>query len=119
MDNLLNTALASQQQARQQGFDWPSAIEVIDKAHEELAELLAAYKKGNTQDIQDEYGDVLLVILNLSLHLNLDIKSCLNLSLDKFNNRYKAMLELTKKKKLIFDNLTLKEKECIWQEIKK
>ncbi len=116
--SLIQTIFISQKQARADGFDWPSAQAVIDKVKEELAELTIAINSKDQDSIKDEFGDVLLVMLNLSLHLKLEIEPCLQQSLNKFQTRYKAMLLLSKNQQLDFKTLTLGEKEALWQLIK-
>ena len=113
--DLIKDILNSQQQAHSDGFDWPSAHDVINKIKEELEELTVALNSNDQESVKDEFGDVLLALLNLSLHLKLEIKPCLLQSLNKFQTRYKAMLLLAKKSDIDFKDLTLSEKEALWQ----
>lgn len=116
---IIDDVLKQQQKVRLDGFDWPSALDVIDKVKEELSELTVAIKANDKAAIFDEFGDVLLVIMNLSLHLELELEPCLMKSLKKFQTRYQAMLSLANQKKVYFKSLTLKEKESLWRLIKK
>lgn len=119
MDNLLTKVIATQQQARKAGFDWPNAYEVIKKIQEELIELEQALQNQSQTEVLDEFGDVLLAVINLSLQLKIDIQQSLELSLDKFNTRYQAMLQLAHNKNLHFEELNLQQKEALWQTVKK
>ena len=71
LDTLLEKIIQQQRHARQAGFDWPDALSVIEKVQEELAELKQALIAEDKANIKEEFGDVLLTLVNLSLHLKL------------------------------------------------
>ncbi len=119
MNAVVKKVLRIQQAARKSGFDWPDAHAVIDKVKEELDELSQALRLKDKAAIQDEFGDVLLVVSNLSLHLALGMEACLSQALEKFNRRYQEMLRQSYNKTIDFESLTLEEKECLWCDAKK
>ncbi len=119
MSGVMLTALRIQQQARDAGFDWPSAQESLQKVQEELNEISFAIKQGNPKSIEEEYGDLLLAMTNLSLHLNIDAMQCLKKAIDKFNGRYQFMMGQLKDESIDFLSLSVNKKQSLWQKAKK
>lgn len=116
--NIFNQAVDSQKKIMAEGFKWPDSTAVISKVREELLELSQAIEKKNLLAIEEEFGDLLLVMTNLSIHLDLDIQECLTKSLAKFNDRYKKMLTLAREEQSDFALLTLEQKKNLWKKIK-
>src|SRR5512145_1948305 len=52
--------------ASRYGFDWPEADDVLVKLKEELDELAQARKANDAQKIEEEMGDILFTLVNLS-----------------------------------------------------
>lgn len=77
------------------GFDWDSAAPVFEKVHEELDELsnaIAARPDAkNDPDQQEELGDVLFTVVNLSRKLGLHAELALRASNAKFRRRFREM----------------------------
>lgn len=70
------------------GFDWPDARGSRDKVAEELGELDAAVARGDANAIEEEMGDVLFALVNLSRHLRVDAEGALRRTIDKFSARF-------------------------------
>jgi tetrapyrrole methylase family protein/MazG family protein/ATP diphosphatase len=70
------------------GFDWEDPKGSRAKVSEELAELDEAIARGDAAAIEDEMGDVLFALVNLSRHVNLDAEGALRRTIDKFTNRF-------------------------------
>ena len=60
-----------QQKASYAGFDWEKIEQVWEKVHEEILELKDAEASGKKQDIEEEIGDLIFDIVNLSLNLTI------------------------------------------------
>ncbi len=71
------------------GFVWPSAKEVLEKLHEEVAELEAEIAAGDVDKAREELGDVLFVCANLARELDVDPEAALRGTNDKFVRRFK------------------------------
>jgi tetrapyrrole methylase family protein/MazG family protein len=99
-------------------FDWSNASEVFLKVEEELTELKEAVSNESLERQEEEMGDLLFAISQLSRHLKIEPESALRKANLKFESRFFAMLNLAKSKDLNFDKLSTKEKEKLWQEIK-
>jgi tetrapyrrole methylase family protein/MazG family protein/ATP diphosphatase len=70
------------------GFDWEDARGSRAKVAEEVAELDRAIERGEAGAIEDEMGDVLFALVNLSRHLGLDAEGALRRTIDKFTIRF-------------------------------
>ncbi len=70
------------------GFDWESAEGSRAKVTEELRELDAAVVAGDANAIEEEMGDVLFALVNLSRHLKIDAEGALRRASDKFTRRF-------------------------------
>jgi len=105
-----------QEKAAGVGFDWDDKKHVLSKIDEEIQELKDAINIG--KGINEELGDVLFTIVNLSRHLNLDPESSLRLSTEKFSNRFKKIEKELKTKKIDMKDLSLEELDKIWNKNK-
>jgi MazG family protein len=70
------------------GFDWPDARGSRAKVAEELNELDRAVESGDAGAIEDEMGDVLFALVNLSRHVKVDAEGALRRTIDKFTRRF-------------------------------
>jgi MazG family protein len=107
-----------QEKASKIGFDWEEVGSVIDKLDEEVSELKAALKENNNQKIQEEIGDTLFTLANISRFLDLNAEDSLRLTNAKFKKRfqfiekqYNGDIELMKK-------ATLQELDELWEKAK-
>ena len=85
---------------------------MIKKVDEEIGELKEALDTNN--GIEDELGDVLFTIVNLSRHLNIDPEKSLRSSINKFSRRFKKIESDLSKKNIKIDDLSLEELDKIW-----
>ena len=115
----LNRAEKLQKRAARVGFDWPSLDGVIDKISEEAAELADAHAQMDADSIEDEMGDLLFAVTNLSRKLGVNPETALRRTNKKFTNRFEYIEQQadTQDKKL--DDMSLDEMEALWQAAKK
>ena len=106
-----------QEKAASNGFDWDNKKQVLLKVDEEIAELKDAII--NNKGINEELGDVLFTIVNLSRHLDLNPESSLKYSTEKFSKRFKKIEKQLSNKGIDMKNLTLEELDNIWEKNKK
>ena len=107
-----------QQKASDAGFDWTNVEPVINKLYEELKELEKAIKSGSQKKIEEEFGDILFSMVNLSRHLELSLENALRKSNNKFTLRFKKLESETIKKGKKLEDLTLQEMDDIWNKLK-
>ena len=89
----------------------------MDKVDEEISELKEAID--TKQGIEEELGDVLFTIVNLSRHLNINPDQSLRSSINKFMRRFKVIEKDLRSKKIDMKKLSLNELDEIWEENKK
>jgi uncharacterized protein YabN with tetrapyrrole methylase and pyrophosphatase domain len=103
---------------KEYGFDWDSVYGVVDKLEEEIKELRDALKIEDKNKIEEEFGDILITVLNISRFLNLDIVETLKKSFDKFKNRFEKMEKIAEKRKIDLKKLKINELDSLWEESK-
>ena len=108
-------AQAVHARAARTGFDWNSYQGVLDKVAEELSELRAA--ESDTER-EREMGDVLASVVNAARWLKVDAESALRGANARFYRRFTAMERASRERGLDFADLSLDEKEALWQEAK-
>ena len=107
-----------QQKASYAGFDWEKIEQVWGKVNEEIIELKEAEISGNNQHIEEEIGDLLFAIVNLSRHLNISSEDALRKTNQKFIRRFKKVEEGIKAKGKKLNEASLEEMDSIWNEAK-
>lgn len=83
-----------QKRAARVGFDWPSIAPVWDKLDEEIAEVRAAIESGDSDAIEDELGDLLFTVVNLTRHCSVDAENALRRASGKFEGRFRCVEQL-------------------------
>jgi MazG family protein len=100
------------------GFDWENAGQVIEKLHEELAELDQARRDGSAAELENELGDLLFVLVNLARFVKVDPEQALRKTNAKFRQRFgyieRRLAELGKSPA----QSNIEEMEALWQEAK-
>jgi len=85
-------ALAASQEMQERaaalGYDWPDVDGVLDKVAEELAELAHATDQ---RDRQEEFGDLLLVVVNVARRLGIESEAALRAANQKFRGRFRRV----------------------------
>ena len=74
--------------AAKSGFDWDAPEQVIDKLHEELGEFEKARRGAVQEELEDEIGDLLFVIVNLARFVKVDPEQALRKTNAKFRRRF-------------------------------
>jgi MazG family protein len=111
-------ALRLQEKARQVGFEWESKEQVWQKVEEETNELHAAIEKGETDKIEDEFGDLVFSLINYARFLRIDPENALERTNKKFIDRFTKMESEALKQSKNLDEMTLEEMDAIWNTIK-
>lgn len=101
------------------GFDWDNVDGVIDKVYEELDELKDAIKSDDKEKIEEELGDVLFSIVNLSRFLKIDPETALRKTNYKFEERFKKLEKIAQQKGLQIKEMNITQMDKLWEEIKK
>ncbi len=112
----LSYAEAIQERAARVGFDWEDLQGALDKITEELEELEQAQ---SDSERESELGDVLFSIVNAARWQGIDAESALRHSNARFYQRFVTMEGLSREKDQSLPDLSLDEKEALWQEAKR
>jgi tetrapyrrole methylase family protein/MazG family protein len=107
-----------QQKAASVGFDWNEIRLVWEKLNEEMTELQEAIQTNSPTDIQEELGDILFSMVNLSRFLKVDPEESLRKAIDKFIFRFKKVEQWFEKKGTQLQEATLEEMDAVWNHIK-
>ena len=107
-----------QEKASYVGFEWDKVEEVWEKIHEELLELKEAQSNGTIEHIEEEIGDVLFSIVNLSRFLKISSEDALRRTNNKFIKRFKRIEEELIKQGRSIEEASLAEMDEIWETVK-
>lgn len=111
----LQTALELQEKAARVGFDWDCFDGVVDKVKEEWQEVLLARERGQSNDVSEELGDLLFVMVNLARWLHVDAERALMNANRKFIGRFHAMEVLAAQDGASLQELTLQQWNEYWR----
>lgn len=103
------------------GFEWATPADVVDKIEEEVAELRHEVESGATGDLslaEDEMGDLLFAMANLSRTLGIEPEAALRRATDKFTRRFDAVEHAFSARGRSLKDATLAEMEDEWQRVK-
>ncbi len=107
-----------QEKARGVGFDWDNKEQVLSKVKEEIQEL-ALEIDSNSDNIEDEFGDVLFSIINYARFVNIDPEMALEKTNKKFIKRFNYLEQESKKDGKDITQMTLAEMDEYWNRAKK
>ena len=114
----LTRAVKLQKRAARVGFDWPEAIQVLEKIKEECAELVEA--KGNMPYAKqvEEFGDLMFVLANLGRQLEIDPEEALRGANRKFQQRFEYIEDALETDGKTPTQSDLIEMDKLWDEAK-
>ena len=120
-----------QKRAARVGFDWQEIAPVVAKVHEELAELEQELQDVGTSEssdaeqavnhdrVEDELGDLLFAVVNLSRHADIDPEIALRKATDKFGKRFRLVEKQAQNQSLELSSLSLDALDELWESAKK
>jgi ATP diphosphatase len=120
----LTRAVKLQHKAAKVGFDWPSLAPVFAKAREEIAELEEAIADGcrpdgaASEEVTEEFGDLLFVMANVARHLKIDPEAALRAANTKFMRRFARIEALLAADGRTPSQSTLAEMDRLWDQAK-
>jgi MazG family protein len=102
------------------GFDWAATSDVVTKIEEEVAELRDTLDQepANRSRAEEEMGDLLFSIANLSRKLGIEPEAALRKANDKFTKRFNRVEERFQTTGRNLEDATLEELEAEWQSVK-
>lgn len=107
-----------QEKARGAGFDWDNTAQVWNKLEEELQEFKDEVENQNQLKAEQEMGDLLFSVINLSRFLKIDPESALERTNKKFIKRFQFMESEAKKMGEDLLEMKLSEMDKLWNKAK-
>ncbi|RAW86902.1 nucleoside triphosphate pyrophosphohydrolase [Photorhabdus laumondii] len=103
------------------GFDWDTLGPVLDKVYEEIDEVMDEAHQAvvDQQHLEEEIGDLLFAVVNLSRHLGYKPEIALQKACNKFENRFREVEKLILNQGQTLGAATLEEMEQMWQQVKR
>ena len=101
------------------GFDWANIEQVFDKLREELVELDAARAGGEHEEMEDELGDLLFVVVNIARFLKVDPEQALRKTNAKFRSRFAHVEAGVEASGKTLPEAGIEEMERLWQQAKR
>ena len=104
-----------QERAASLGYDWPDVEGVIDKVEEEAVELLEA---ATPEARREEFGDLLMVLVNLARRLDIDAEGALRAASQKFAARFAIVERLARADGEALGDLSPERLDALWRQAK-
>lgn len=103
------------------GFDWQEKASVLAKIEEELSEVKQEINRPHfmPEKAEEEVGDLLFAVVNLSRHLNCQTEEALRKANHKFERRFRAVENKLKQQNKAFEDVSLAEMDLLWDEVKR
>ncbi len=112
-------ALAASQEMQERaaalGYDWPTIDGILDKVAEELAELAEAPDEASRRE---EFGDLLLVIVNVGRRMGIDTETALRAASDKFRRRFASVERQAAERGVALRDLDFDALDALWDAAK-
>ena len=107
-------AYRMQEKTRQVGFEWENSEQVWEKVEEEMGEFKSSLK-GTKEEQEDEFGDILFVLINYARFKGIDPETALERTNRKFKRRFEY-IEANAPRNL--NDMSLAEMDTLWDEAK-
>ncbi|MGE9896600.1 nucleoside triphosphate pyrophosphohydrolase [Anaerovoracaceae bacterium SGI.195] len=108
-----------QKKAAKMGFDWDDKEGALEKVMEEFKELKEAISEGSLEHMDEELGDLLFSVVNVSRFLKINPELALKASSDKFISRFQKMEEIAAREGESMEDMNVVELDLLWQRAKK
>jgi len=107
-----------QQKASTVGFDWEKTEQVWEKVKEEIGELEEVLQTQDANRIEEEFGDLLFALVNLSRFIRVDPENSLRRAVDKFIRRFQKVEQTMDALGKKMNEASLDEMDAVWDRIK-
>ncbi|MGE5454760.1 MAG: nucleoside triphosphate pyrophosphohydrolase [Methylocystaceae bacterium] len=107
-----------QEKAARVGFDWDKIDGAWDKLAEETEELKAAVAEGNREHLEEEFGDYLFALVNISRFLNIMPEEALHKTNAKFLRRFNYIEQELATAGQQFADVDLEYMDSLWEKAK-
>jgi tetrapyrrole methylase family protein/MazG family protein len=104
-----------QSRASNVGFEWENIQQILEKLDEEFYELRHAYKEGDIEQIEDEFGDVLFVMVSIARFLKINPDDALQKAIKKFTTRFQCIEQQMKAEGKEWKDMGPEEMDRMWE----
>ena len=101
------------------GFDWSNARDAFDKVAEGLEEVGRALEAEPSPALEEELGDLLFAVVNLTRLSGVHAMQALQRANRKFTRRFEALEQLARERGVQLGAATLEELDALWDEVKR
>ena len=115
----LTRAEKLQKKAAEVNFDWSDDSGIVSKIKEEIAEVEAALRAGDEDNVDEELGDLMFAVVNLiRFRKRASAEELLRKANHKFERRFKAVESLAAAAGINMDELSAAELDEFWTQVK-
>ncbi len=107
-----------QKKAAKAGLEFENFDQVLGKVYEELKELIEARKIGQKSDIEEEFGDLMFSVVNLSRFLHVNAENSLTNATNKFINRFVGVEFFARQEGKHLWEMSASEIDTLWGRVK-
>ncbi len=100
------------------GFDWEDHRGAWDKVAEELEEVREAMEDQNAQAVEEELGDLLFAVVNLTRLAGSHPTTALDRANRKFRSRFERLEALARDRGIRLEEAGLEVLDALWEELK-
>ncbi len=111
-------AFRMQEKAANVGFDWERKEEVWAKVKEEITEFQAEVERGDKENMQREFGDLLFSLVNAARLYDINPDTALEQTNAKFRSRFSYVEERSLEEGKNLADMSLAEMDALWNEAK-
>ncbi len=111
-------AQRAQEKAAKVGFDWADASGVLSKLEEEIQELKTSLQAGDPEAMEEEIGDLLFSLVNLSRFYGINAEDALRRTTNKFMARFQYIEQKLADQNRSVQEASLEEMDRLWEEAK-
>jgi tetrapyrrole methylase family protein/MazG family protein len=104
-----------QNRAASVGFDWDKIGDALRKLDEELKEFKKALETKEKNEIGDELGDILFMLVNVSRFIGVNPEDALRKTIAKFISRFRYIEMKAADDGRKLSDMTLKEMDELWE----
>ena len=115
----LSKAHRIQERVSTVGFDWSDARGAFDKVAEELEEVREAMAAEPSPALEEELGDLLFSVVNLTRLAGGHALQALQQANRKFTARFEGLEQLARERGVVLGSASLEELDRLWEEVKR
>ncbi|MGH7466447.1 MAG: nucleoside triphosphate pyrophosphohydrolase [Longimicrobiales bacterium] len=115
----LSKAHRIQERVSTVGFDWSDAQGAFAKVAEELEEVRQALEQEPSPALEEELGDLLFAVVNLTRLAGTHALHALQQANRKFSARFEALEVLAHERGIVLGEASLEQLDVLWEEVKR